>query len=133
MKSSTIFKTLINRFLSWFGLELITKKRENAEVNRLRSLKSGHFDQPVFPVLSAFENCRAEGVLEKVAKQRYRWMETFTDQNTGFQMENEYFTSPDAEILTAMVEILQPKQIIEIGSGNSTRLFRVALQQNQNP
>jgi len=47
----------------------------------------------------------------------------------GFTIENDYFSSPDAEILTAVVELFKPKKILEIGSGNSTRCFRAALRE----
>jgi hypothetical protein len=38
-----------------------------------------------------------------------------------------YHYPPDAEVAYALVRQLNPKHIIEVGSGNSTKLFREAI------
>lgn len=49
----------------------------------------------------------------------------------GFNMSNGSFETVDAEVYYGMVRILKPKIIIEIGSGNSTKLATVAVLKNQ--
>ena len=44
-----------------------------------------------------------------------------------YSFSNDYFTSPDAEVAYALIRLLHPKRIIEVGSGNSTHLFREAI------
>jgi hypothetical protein len=44
-----------------------------------------------------------------------------------FSLENDYFTTPDAEVAYAMVRLLRPKTVIEVGSGHSTKVLRQAL------
>jgi predicted O-methyltransferase YrrM len=66
-----------------------------------------------------------------VDNQKTFWEKVNCQIKGEFQIGNDYFTSPDAEVLTAMVELFKPEKIIEIGSGNSTRLFRAALDEFQ--
>lgn len=47
-----------------------------------------------------------------------------------FYFENEQFETVDAEILYCMVRHFKPKNIIEIGSGFSTRITAAAIRQN---
>jgi predicted O-methyltransferase YrrM len=56
--------------------------------------------------------------------------DTFRNESAnevGFSFANDYFPSPDAEVLYAMVRLHQPSRILEIGSGNSTRIIRQAI------
>ena len=46
---------------------------------------------------------------------------------TGFFYDNGYFPSPDAQVLYCMVRTHRPGLIVEIGSGNSTRVARQAI------
>ena len=45
-----------------------------------------------------------------------------------FDARNTFYSTPDAEILYLMVRTLMPKRIIEVGSGNSTRIIRQAIE-----
>ena len=49
---------------------------------------------------------------------------------TEFYIENGAFESGDAEFLYSMLRFLKPRRLIEIGSGNSTKIARNALLQN---
>jgi hypothetical protein len=42
-------------------------------------------------------------------------------------LSNDYFHSPDAEILYTLIRTQKPARIIEIGSGNSTKIARQAI------
>lgn len=46
---------------------------------------------------------------------------------TGFSYENGYFPSPDAQVLYCMVRMYRPALVVEVGSGNSTRVARQAV------
>jgi predicted O-methyltransferase YrrM len=48
----------------------------------------------------------------------------------GYQMWNGLYQAGDAEILYAMVRHLQPRRILEIGSGHSTTITAAALEVN---
>jgi hypothetical protein len=45
----------------------------------------------------------------------------------GFHYDNRSYVSPDAELWFHMVKTLKPARIVEIGSGHSTRMARVAI------
>lgn len=44
-----------------------------------------------------------------------------------YTFQNNYFSSPDAEVLYAIVREFRPKNIVEVGSGNSTKIMRQAI------
>jgi hypothetical protein len=52
------------------------------------------------------------------------------DQNTGFRLNNVFYTGVDAFVLYALVRVLRPKRIVEIGSGFSTHVAHAAMQRN---
>jgi hypothetical protein len=49
----------------------------------------------------------------------------------GFNISNGSFETVDAEVYYGMIRILKPKNIIEVGSGNSTKLAIAAVSKNQ--
>lgn len=46
---------------------------------------------------------------------------------TGYRTGNGYYDSPDADALYLMIRRFQPKRVIEVGCGNSTRVTRQAI------
>ncbi len=50
----------------------------------------------------------------------------------GFNFQNDYFAGIDAALYYSLIRYLKPKQIIEIGSGYSTRIAAKAVGQNMN-
>lgn len=52
------------------------------------------------------------------------------DKVSRFCIDNDNFGSGDAEFLYQVIRAVKPRKIIEIGSGNSTKLARLALQRN---
>ena len=46
---------------------------------------------------------------------------------TGYVTNNGYYDSPDADALYLMIRRFQPKRVIEVGCGNSTRVTRQAI------
>jgi predicted O-methyltransferase YrrM len=119
----------MNRCLVPLNLRIETLMAERAEVARLQNLdRSGHFGRPVFPLLPQFSSCDPTPLLDAVDRLREQ-----TDRFSAAEHEkdysyfNDYFTSPDAEVAYALVRQLKPKRIVEVGSGNSTKLFRHAI------
>jgi hypothetical protein len=50
------------------------------------------------------------------------------DRNpVGYTFDNEYYGSPDAEVLYAMVRTAVPPRVVEVGCGQSTRVTRLAI------
>src|SRR5207253_2245961 len=68
-------------------------------------------------------------VLEALPKFRARFgsFERPELNDVGYQFTNDFFGSPGAEVLYAMVRLHRPRRIVEIGCGHSTRVIRQAI------
>lgn len=127
MGFGTRAKQFANAILNPFNIEIDSCTAERARARRLAQLHArGHFDRPIFPVLPQFRACDPERVLKQVRQGEERFA-AITSGRDAFPLENDYFTTPDAEVLYALVQLFRPAQIVEIGSGNSTHLFRKAI------
>ena len=122
-------KNWINRGLKPYNMSLISLTAERAEATRLLALEeSGHFNRPIFPLLPQFTRCNPTPVLDAVARFKSSINRFCSPRaNNGYSFSNDYFTSSDAEVAYALVQQLKPQHIIEVGSGNSTKLFREAI------
>jgi hypothetical protein len=122
-------KNWINRGLKPYNMSLISLTAERIETARLLALeKSGHFNQPIFPLLPQFVRFNPTPVFDAVARHKSSTNRFCSPRaDNGYFFSNSYFGSPDAEVAYALVHQLKPKHIIEIGSGNSTKLFREAI------
>jgi hypothetical protein len=130
----TSAKRALNSALAGLNLRLDTLTRERAERRRLAQLVAhGHFERPAYPLSPAMRemSCAATlALLERYRDQFPKFNEPGRNA-AGFSYDNEYYPSPDAEVLYAMVRHFRPATIVEIGSGNSTRLIRQAIQDEQ--
>ncbi|HWB10175.1 MAG TPA: class I SAM-dependent methyltransferase [Pirellulales bacterium] len=123
-------KTLINRALAQLNLQLTGLTAQRRENQRLRDLaQSGYFDRPAFPMPPALEAMDATPVFLGLEEYLPRFADFADDtrNDVGFSLANSYFSSPDAEVLYTIVRRFQPARIVEIGSGNSTRVSRQAI------
>lgn len=130
MAISTRIKEAMNRGLSVLNLRLDTLTAGREEDARLGALAAaGRFSRPTFPVPPAFSAIRAEEVLAEVARHEaaFRAWASPAGGPTGFSLHNEWFRSPDAEVLYALLRSRRPRRIVEIGCGNSTRVARQAI------
>lgn len=75
------------------------------QLQRLRSLLARYEDEMHFP-------------------------ESASDDPTEFHLNNGYFETVDAEVAYSMVRHYKPRRMIEVGGGNSTRLFALAMLRN---
>lgn len=130
METSTTIKLGINRVLSKLNLRLETLTTERIEKARLETLaRTDHFEKPVFVPPASFERSAADRVVDELPKYRERF-ETFKDvrsNEVGYSYESHYFSSPDAEVLYTVLRLFKPSTIIEVGSGNSTKIMRQAI------
>ena len=130
MTFTTQIKSVINAGLNRVGLHLDTLtvyRRESARLQFLR--EAGYFDQPAFPVPASFHDATPNLVFDDLSRYASRFAD-FSDparNPVGFSFDNGFFTSPDAEVLYCMIRRYKPGRIVEVGSGNSTKISRLAL------
>jgi hypothetical protein len=120
----------LNALLARFGLHLETLTAHRKEQARLLQLRSaGHFERPAFPLPASFLSAPPTWVVDGLASYR-EGIEALMDparNRVGYTPHNEYFSSPDAEVLYVLVRSLCPSRVVEVGSGFSTQVFRQAI------
>lgn len=120
----------LNKLLRRLNLRVERLTLERIEEDRLQSVdRAGWFEKPPYAVPPSFLESSHQLLLDELPKHRARF-DTFLLANAndvGFQFDNGYFLSPDAEVLYAMVRARCPRRIMEIGCGNSTKLIRQAI------
>jgi predicted O-methyltransferase YrrM len=130
MAFSTLVKNAINWALAPANLRLDTLTAQRAEETRIRSLRAnGYFDSAAFPVPKQFRTANGSAIFAALPQFKTRF-DTFRDPSTndvGYSFENGYFHSPDAEVLYTLIRTRNPKHIVEIGSGHSTKIARQAI------
>lgn len=123
-------KAATNAVLQFGNMRVDSLTAERVEAKRLKELEQRrHFDEPIFPILPQFRSCDPSPVFGRVRADQLQFTELTNKQNgSAFRLQNDYYTTPDAEVLYAMVKLYRPRRIVEVGSGNSTHLFRLAAQ-----
>jgi hypothetical protein len=133
---TTKIKCGVNSVLEFVGLELITTRKTNAEAARLEQLRAtNHWKSPRYTQGLNFD---PESQLKFISDTLFPYKEDYlsfklngnTDDKTFF-LNNGYFGSVDAEVLYCMIRHNKPRRILEVGSGNSTRLMRQAIREGQ--
>lgn len=120
----------LNRVLGSANLRLETLTAERDETRRLDALVSeGHFDKPVYGAFRASLLMDASRIMETVAAQSLALskFEAPHLNDVQYSFDNAYFTSPDAEVLYALIGLHRPSRIVEVGSGHSTKVMRQAI------
>jgi predicted O-methyltransferase YrrM len=122
-------KNWINNWLALANLRIETRTAERAEIDRLLALDhAGHFRKQVVPVLPQIAECDPRPLLKALEEYRENTNRFAKAKEDGkFSFSNDYFTSPDAEVAYALIRLLRSGRIVEVGSGNSTHLFRQAI------
>lgn len=129
---------LVNRLIRPIGLKVVRADREpkldpkeQAEVARLRKLQErDHWGTPRYTEGLQFNRENYLRFLEQVClpyKAEYDALPREKDDTDSFYLNNGYFGPADAEVLYCVIRHFKPARIIEIGSGNSTRLMRKAI------
>lgn len=122
-------KYRLNEWLTLVNLKLETRTAYRAEVARLLNLEQkGHFGREVVPLLPQITRCDPKPLLGALNDYREQISRFARTRDKGkYSFSNDYFTSPDAEIAYVLIRLLHPTRIVEVGSGNSTHLFREAI------
>ncbi|MDH3734025.1 MAG: class I SAM-dependent methyltransferase [Gemmatimonadota bacterium] len=130
MALSTRLKEALNRGLRPLNLGLRTLTAEQAELARLKGLEArGYFDEPAFPVPDSVRDSDHTAVVEllKLYRDEIARLASPETNDVGYRLDNIFYGSPDAEVLYCLVRDLAPRRIVEVGSGNSTRIMRQAI------
>jgi predicted O-methyltransferase YrrM len=134
MAVTTILRSCINQHLQRFNLRLETLTAENLERKRLETLaEDGYFARPVFPVPRAFNRMAADEILKETVRYKTRFddFEVPSQNDFAYTFQNGFYSSPDAEVLYTVIRKFHPTTIVEVGSGNSTKIIRQAARDGQ--
>jgi predicted O-methyltransferase YrrM len=121
---------VLNRLLRRSNLRLDTLTAARAEARRLADLaQRGHFDKPVYGALPPHLLTDPTQLLDLIAADAPTFAKFAASElnDVGYSFDNAYFSSPDTEVLYTIIGLHRPKTVIEIGSGNSTRVMRQAV------
>lgn len=121
---------LANRVLRAANLRIDSRTALLKESNRINRLSAtGWFSQRSYPIPPCFETARYHFVLDALLEVRsdIEKLRTPALNDVDYTFDNGFYSSPDAEVLYALVRKLHPKRILEIGCGNSTRVSRQAI------
>jgi predicted O-methyltransferase YrrM len=134
MAITTRVKDGMNLLLRGANLRLESLTAERLEERRCARLDDAdYFDRPVFPVPRAFEELDPDAIFTSISEHASRWadFENPLTNDVGYSFQNDYFRSPDAEVLYSIVRRYRPAQIVEVGSGHSTKISRQAILDGQ--
>jgi hypothetical protein len=133
MAVTTVIKNAINHVLSGANLRVDSLAAETIETDRIERQRAiGQFDKPVFPFLDGMASFDAKPLVDSFAACRTDIERMMSGAPPGrFDRANTFYGTPDAEVLYLMIRSLAPKRIVEVGSGNSTRIIRQAIYDGQ--
>jgi hypothetical protein len=101
-----------------------------AEQERLRAFEArGGLDQPAYAVLPGMDNFSTLALKGSLGRfgEDLKNLNTPGVSETGFDATNGYFGAPDSDVYYLMLRDAQPKHVIEVGCGHSTRVARQAI------
>lgn len=133
MALTTQLKFLANRLLKPVNLKIDSLTIERAEMARLDKLKQlGQFRDQVLPIpkpIAEWDSRPAFAALTRY-QDRFAALADPETNDVGYSYRNDFFSSPDAEVLYTFVREYKPGVIVEVGCGNSTRVIRQAIIDN---
>ncbi len=120
----------LNAVLDRFGVKLIDKVTEREERARLEAFeRAGGLTRPAYALSPGMDRFDITQLVEEY-RQHAAALDALKDparNQTGYRVGNGYYDSPDADALYLMIRRFQPKRVIEVGCGNSTRVTRQAI------
>ncbi len=125
---------LLNRGLALANLRLDSMTAEKRKIAAVDvAAQRGAFTKQAYPTPSCFADVDYQAVLDALAQHQsvFNSFKSTSSNTVGYQFGNYFYTSPDAEVLYTLVRKLQPKTILELGCGNSTRITRQAIRDGQ--
>lgn len=120
----------INATLNRFGVKLIDKVIERGERARLEAFEqAGGLERPAYALSPGMDGFDIEQLVQEYAEHSdaLAALKDPDRNQTGYRIGNGYYDSPDADALYLMIRRFQPKRVIEVGCGNSTRITRQAI------
>ena len=124
-------REIINSGLAVAGLQVNTTRAQRVEADRIDSLVlQGHWSEPYFVEAMNFEPGRFRAFLQEVCipyRNDYTKLPGVAAVSDGFFVRNGWFQAVDAEVLYSVLRHFQPRLVIEVGSGFSTKLMRRAI------
>jgi predicted O-methyltransferase YrrM len=125
-------KRALNAILNPAGLEIRSTLEKHIEDARLRKLRErGHWLEPRYTQGFALDSEAALAFLtETCGPYRAEWERLPQSPNgdeSQYFLDNDWFRSVDAEVLYCVMRRFQPANVVEVGSGFSTRLMRRAI------
>jgi hypothetical protein len=128
---STQIKDGMNAFLNTAGLQISTTAAEKREQERLQKLATqGHWDAAIFSEGLALDPQKYLVFLKRICEPYRLELGSLPVTDVGqdeFFRNNGWFESVDADVLYGVVRHFLPAQVIEIGSGYSSRLTARAI------
>jgi len=128
---STQIKNGLNTVLNTAGLRISTTVAERREQCRLEKLITrGHWNSAPFSEGLLFDPERYLALLKSVCEPYRAELAALPVASLGtkdFFRNNEWFESVDADVLYGIVRHFAPAQIVEVGSGYSSRLAARAI------
>jgi predicted O-methyltransferase YrrM len=132
---STQIKNGLNTFLNGAGLQIITTRAEQIEQARLAKLvEKGHWRTAPFSEGLSLHSEQHVEFLKTVCAPYYAELRALPSTPEGpeqFYRNNGWFESVDADVLYGVVRHFAPAQVLEIGSGHSSRLTAKAIRDGQ--
>ncbi|WP_171211556.1 class I SAM-dependent methyltransferase [Ruegeria sp. HKCCA5426] len=120
----------LNTVLDRFGVKLIDKLTEREERARLEAFeRAGGLARPAYALSPGMDRFDITQLADEY-RQHAAALDALKDparNQTGYLVGNGYYDSPDADALYLMIRRFQPKRVIEVGCGNSTRVTRQAI------
>ena len=119
-----------NAWLSRWGVALSDVREAQAEQARLADFEArGGLETPAYALSPGMRTFDLAPLIEDYA-QHADALAALHDPaqcRTGYRSGNGYYDTPDAEALYLMIRRYQPRRVIEVGCGNSTRITRQAV------
>lgn len=120
----------INAALDELGVKLVDKVTEQDERTRLEAFEAaGGLTRPVYALSPGMDGFDISQLVSEYAAHKHA-LDALKDperNQTGYRSGNGYYDSPDADALYLMIRRFQPRRVIEVGCGNSTRVTRQAV------
>lgn len=125
-------KAALNALLKPAGLEIGTTLKKRLEDGRLQKLhERNHWREPRYKQGLQIDEIKCIKFFSQTCtpfKSEYESFPRSSQPNRAeFYLHNDWFGSIDAELLYSIVRSIRPREIVEVGSGFSTRLMRLAI------
>ncbi len=119
----------INSLLADLDVRLADGDAYRAEQERLRAFEArGGLDAPAYAFSPGMDSFDISSLVADYGEHEDALAGLMGGGGAaGYAPVNGYFDSPDAEALYLMVRRARPRRVIEVGSGNSTRITRQAI------